>query len=164
MRNDVEIVAGKPAEFSDAERATFVELVRAGDEVDDHGLEKKIANAHSLVFLRQEGQVRGIAAVKRPLPNYRKRIGRDARVELSDADFPYELGYIFIVPEARGHGLSGSLVAKALELVPDSGVFATARIDNQAVCAALRKAGFGLAGEPYGGRGSRTLQIFVKQA
>jgi len=164
MRNDVEIVAGKPAEFTDAERASFIELVRAGGEVGGQVLERNIASAQALVFLRQEGQVRGIAAVKCPLLSYRKRIGRSAKAELSDADFPYELGYIFIVPAARGQKLSGPLVAKALELVPGSGVFATARIDNRAMRAALLKAGFRTAGERYGGRGSRTLQVFVRQA
>ncbi|MFZ5619324.1 MAG: hypothetical protein ACOZAA_18585 [Pseudomonadota bacterium] len=158
------IVAHKPAELTDAERASFIELVRAGGEVGGQVLEKNIANAEALVLLWKEGQIRGIAAVKRPLPSYRKRIGRSANAELSDADFPYELGYIFIVPEARGQKLSGPLIAKALEIVSGSGVFATARIDNHVMRASLLKAGFGPAGKPYRGRSSRTLQIFTKQA
>lgn len=160
----MKIVACKPADLTDAEHASFIELVRAGGEVGGQVLEKNIANAQALVLLRMEGEIRGIAAVKRPLPSYRKRIGKNANVELSDADFPYELGYIFIVPEARGQKLSGLLVAKALEIVSGSGVFATARIDNHAMRASLLKAGFGPAGRPYRGRSSRTLQIFIKQA
>lgn len=158
------IVVYEPAELTDADRASFIELVRAGGEVGGQLLEKNIANAQALVFLRQEGQIRGIAALKRPLPSYRKRIGKSANAGLSDADFPYELGYIFIVPEARGQKLSGPLVAKALEIASGSGVFATARIDNHAMRAALLKAGFGPAGRPYRGRSSRILQIFIKQA
>ena len=159
-----EIVSCKPAELTDAERASFIELVLKGGEVGGHVLEKNIANAQALVFLRQEGQIRGIAAVKRPLPSYRKRIGKSANAELSDADFPHEIGYFYIVPEARGQKLSGPLVAKALEIVSGLGVFATTRIDNLAMRAALLKAGFGPAGRPYRGRGSRALQIFIKQA
>ncbi len=156
------IVAYMPAELTDAARASFIELVCAGGEVGGQVLEKN--NAQALWLLRKEGQIRGIAAVKRPLTSYRKRIGKSANAELSDADFPYELGYIFIVPEARGQNLSGPLVAKALEIVSGSGVFATARIDNHAMRASLLKAGFGPTGRPYRGRSSRTLRIFIKQA
>ncbi|MBI3434924.1 MAG: hypothetical protein HY056_07575 [Proteobacteria bacterium] len=51
------VVACKPAELTDAERASFIELVRAGGEVGGQVLEKNIAYAQALVFLRQEGQV-----------------------------------------------------------------------------------------------------------
>jgi len=159
----VNIVAYKPSELTDAERAWFIKLVRAGGEVGGQVLEKNITNSQVLV-LREEGEMRGIAAVKRPLPSYRKRVGKSANAQLSDADFPYELGYIFIVPELRGQKLSGQLVAKALETVTVSGVFAAARIDNHAMRASLLNAGFGTTGRPYRGRSSRTLQIFIKQA
>jgi len=159
----VDIVVYKPAELTDADRASFVELVRAGGEVASQLLEKNIANAQALLFLTQLGQVRGVAAVKRPLPSYRMRVGKSANAELTDEDFPYELGYIFIVPEVRGQKLCGPLVAKALEVVSDSGVFATVRIDNQAMRASLLKAGFKPVGRPYRGRNSRILQVFIKQ-
>ena len=160
----MKIVARKPVELTDEERESFVELVREGGEVASQVLERNIANAQALVLLKQEGQIQGIAALKRPLPSYRKRIGKSANVGLSDAGFPYELGYIFIVPEARGQKLCGLLVAKALEIASGFGVFATARIDNLAMRASLVKAGFAPVGKPYRGRSSRTLQIFIKQA
>lgn len=120
---DLEIVAGAPAEFTDSELGSFLDLVRAGGEVADQVLESNIENAKALVFLRQKGQARGIAALKHPLLIYRKRISKIANAEISEVNFPYELGYIFIVPEARGKKLSSRLIAKSLELVPGSGVF-----------------------------------------
>jgi len=164
MTNDLEIIAGEPAEFTDAERASFVQLVREGGEVDGRVLENNVENAKVLVFLRRGDQINGIAALKRPFDSYRERVSASAKVEIDETNFPYELGYVFITEEARGQRLSGVLVVEALNLVLGSGVFATARTDNRAMLATLENAEFKPEGEPYRGRDSRMIQIFVRRA
>ena len=158
-----DIVAAPPADFSDAERAPFRALVRAGGEVGGPALETNITTAKALVMLGQEGELLGVAALKRPQASYRKRIAAKANADLAGSSFPYELGYIFIVPEAQGRKLSHRLVAAALEQADGAGVFATARTDNAAMLATLAKAGFETAGEAYRGRGNRMIRLLVRQ-
>lgn len=164
VKVDSDIIVGAPTEFTQAERDTFIQLVCAGGEVGNQLLGRNVANAKALIFLKQNGQYAGVAALKNPLKTYRNGIARCANAEILEREFPYELGYIFIVEESRGLRLSGPLVAKALALVPEAGVFATMRVDNHAMRATLCKAGFKPAGKPYDGRDGRSLQIFVRPA
>src|SRR3546814_11783173 len=97
-----EIVAAAPAAFTEAERAVFIKLVRAAGEVGGNALATNVTNAKALVVLRCAGNIQGIAALKRPQGSYRKRIGSKANADLAEASFQYELGYIFLFPEARG--------------------------------------------------------------
>lgn len=164
VERQFDVVVGAPADFTQAERDTFIQLVRAGGEVGGTVLEQRVSDAKALIVLRLDGQISGIAALKTPAESYRKRISKSARAELPAAAYPYELGYVFIVESARGQKLSGKLVTNALAGVVDTGVFATARTDNDAMNAALCKAGFVKAGEPYLGRNKRHLHIFVRPA
>lgn len=159
---EFENVVGTPGEFTDAERAAFSEFVRAGGEVGGNVLEKNIANAKALVMLKRAGAILGVAALKRPQASYRKRISDEAGAEIAAESFPYELGYIYVLPAARGRKLSHRLVAAALELSDGAGVFATTRTDNPAMFAALAKSGFEMVGEAYRGRGTRTIQLLVR--
>jgi len=92
----------QPGSFSDADRVAFIELVRAGGEVSDVVLARNVKNAKALVLLRGEDGLKGIAALKNPLASYRKRISGSSGFKVDASSFPYELGYIFIVPEACG--------------------------------------------------------------
>ena len=35
---------------------------------------------------------------------YRRRIGSESGIQLRDAQFPYELGWVYVTPDARGKG------------------------------------------------------------
>jgi hypothetical protein len=111
MKEETEIVAASPGDFADAERAVFSKLVLAGGEVGGAVLERNIASAKALVFLRRAREVQGIAALKRPQTGYRMRIGGEAGTKIAMDRFPYELGYVFLLPEAQGKRLSHALVA-----------------------------------------------------
>jgi GNAT superfamily N-acetyltransferase len=78
-------------------------------------------------------------------------IGGKSGFEIDATAFPFELGYMFVAPHARGKGLSNELVKEAIRLAGGRRIFATA--DRQ--CANACGAGQGWvrgAGEPYGGR------------
>lgn len=133
-------------------------------EIGDNGLATNIRTAKALVFGRLAGKVLGIAAVKRPQASYRKRIGGKAGVDLGLAHYPYDLGYVFLLPEAQGKKLSHGIVAAAHARAEGAAVFATARTDNAAMLAALAKAGFRQAGQDYRGRGTRMIRLIVRPA
>ncbi|ACK50901.1 GCN5-related N-acetyltransferase [Methylocella silvestris BL2] len=156
-------IAGEPGSFSDIDRTAFIALVKAGGEVSDVVLARNVKNAKALVLLRGKEGIKGVAALKKPLASYRRRISGKSEFHVDASSFPYELGYIYIVPEARGQHLSGPLVNAAIDAAAGAGIFATARVDNARMHASLVKAGFEAQGKPYGGRGGkRQIQIFIR--
>jgi GNAT superfamily N-acetyltransferase len=162
MSAALDIAAAAPERFPQDERDLFGALVREAGEVGKNALATNIRTANALVFGRLAGKVLGIAALKRPQASYRRRIGGKAGVDLDPARYPYELGYVFLLPEAQGKKLSHGLVAAALAHAEGAAVFATARADNAAMLAALAKAGFKQAGQDYRGRGTRMIRLLVK--
>lgn len=158
------IAAAAPDGFSQDERDLFGALVRKAGEVSENALATNLKTAKALVFGRIAGKVLGIAALKRPQATYRKRIREKAGVDISLESYPYELGYVYVLPEARGKKLSHGLIASALAHAEGAAVFATARTDNAAMLAALANAGFKQAGEDYRGRGTRMIRLVVRSA
>jgi predicted GNAT family N-acyltransferase len=151
-----------PESFSEDELQDFIAMVRAGGEVGDAVLEKNIRNAQCLVFLRRDSCLTGVAALKNPLQSYRDTIESKSGVSVDAKDYPFELGYVFVLPSARHQGLSICLTSSALSMRSDKGVFATARTDNPKMHATLKKFGFVQIGDSYvSGRGNHKLQVFT---
>lgn len=143
----------------------FIAFVRAGDEVSVQGLTERIRGAAALAFARVNGSVEGVAALKRPQVAYRRHVSSASGAPLSAAEFPYELGWVYVSPESRGKGLSLLLSQAALAQSNGAGVFATSRVDNIAMHRSLAKIGFVLVGKPYvSGRGKHSLQVFIRHA
>lgn len=163
MDVEIDIRATTTREISGDERAAFIKLVRKGGEVDGRALVANVKSARVLILGSIAGDVKGIAALKRPQANYRKRIGQKSGADIGEAHCPYELGYVFLLPEARGKGLSHRLVAKALEHVDSKAVFATARVDNKAMLATLAKGRFKQIGQDYSGRSGR-IRLLIRTA
>lgn len=105
------------------ERQDFLAFVRAGGEVEPHGLEDRAKLAVSLIFLRKNGCLAGVAALKKPDRNYWEGVFKKARAELTDVNCPLELGWIFVLPSFRNQGCSGRLVEAALRYASTSGVY-----------------------------------------
>lgn len=142
----------------------FAELVRAGDEVETEGLVERISRAHSLIFIRNEHHLVGVAALKHPNANYRARVFKMAQVELTAAEYPLELGWVYVPPAGRGAGLSYSLVQAAVKIASGSRIFATSRVNNHAMHKSLLAASFARKGKEYiSTRGSHTLAVFTHE-
>src|SRR5882762_2464192 len=131
MSVPTKLLAGEPHEFHDNEIRDFMALVIVGGEVTRSGLEDRIRSAPRLVFLYLGHKLTGIAALKRPDAGYRYNVSSKSGVPVALSAFPYELGYMFVVPSARGRGLSLDLARSALSGAGNGGVFATSRIDNK---------------------------------
>ena len=160
-----ELIAKSPDECSNIEIGAFIALVRAGGEVSIQGLTERIRGAAALVFARVDGSVVGVAALKQPQASYRRRISSECGAPISATEFPYELGWVYVLPEARGKSYSHLLSHAALAESKGSGVFATSRTDNIAMHRSLAKVGFVSIGNPFvSGRGKHSLQVFVRHA
>lgn len=138
-------------------------LVAAGGEVAAEGLEGRVQSAWRLIFLFEGDSLCGIAAMKQPQDSYRRSVAVGAGVPLKKADFPFELGWVFVMPSARGKKYSIDLVRAGVKVCEGKGVFTTSRTENSAMHAALKKCGFTEAGKPYGSkRGDYKLQLFTR--
>jgi RimJ/RimL family protein N-acetyltransferase len=162
MIDDIDCVAVLPIDCDEDDRARFAALVAEGDEVAGAVLLTNIADARILIMLRQDGIVRGVAALKRPRASYRKKIAKSAATALPEAEMPFELGYIYIEPDLQGRGLSHRLIAAALEHCDGTKIFATVRTDNQPMRSALARAGFADAGRSYPGRNGQPLGVLIR--
>ena len=165
MNSSEHIFVKKPSECSDAEVQNFVTQVLSGGAVTALGLESRVISAAFLVFLTQGQCLKGVAALKRPKPMYRKSVSERAGIPLDVAAFPFELGWVFVQPSARGAGLSSKLVSTALSAAPGAGVFATSRSDNTPMHRTLEHLSFIRVGCPYeSSRSSHQIQLFIRPA
>ncbi len=161
--SDCILVAKPPEAFSEPEILDFMALVHAGNEVENVVLERNVRNAKCLVFGRQASCLVGVAALKIPLSSYRQNIESKVVVALNEMEFPFELGYVFVLPSARLQGLAMKLCQAGLSLAEGRGVFATVRTNNDGMTMVLAKVGFSKAGQPYlSRRGDYRIQLFVR--
>lgn len=165
MSTEHSLVAQPPQAFAEIEIQDFMAMVRAGGEVGDTVLEQNVRNAKCLVVVRQASCLVGVAALKNPQASYRHSIKAKAGVTVDAQDFPFELGYIFVLPSARRQGLAVKLCRAALAPAHGKGVFATAHTNNKGMNAILPTLAFLKTGRPYGSvRDGHRLQLFVRQA
>jgi hypothetical protein len=165
MSASPELLVKAPGTLSAPEFATFIALVRAGGEVIVQGLPERVLSARALVLCRVEGLLVGIGALKQPQASYQRRIGSESGFPLPAAEFPYELGWVYVSAGERGKGLSFSIAQAALSASSGAGVFATSRTDNLPMHRSLEKLGFLPSGQPFvSGRGKHSLQLFVRHA
>lgn len=158
-------IVKSPAACSDAEIADFVSFVSAGGEVTLHGLEERIRSAERIVFLLESGCLLGTAGLKNPSNNHRNEVASLSHVPLSTQEFPFELGWVFILPSARGRHLSLPLCQPLVEFAADQGIFATSKTANVSMHRTLSKLGFFPAGAAYQSSfGNYQLQVFLRHA
>ena len=154
----------EPQNCSPGEPGRFLACVQEGGEVSAFGLDQRIRAAARLVFCEDVGELAGIAALKTPLDSYRFNVSRKSGVLLPRDAWPYELGWVFVVPNARNKGLSTALVRCALEGI-EARIFATARTDNGPMQTTIRRFGFAAAGAEYlSTQPDHQIQLFTRPA
>src|SRR5262249_52480030 len=128
-----------------------------------YGLDARIRRAAALAFVINGESVVGVAALKRPEGDYRKSVSSKAGVSLPRSAFAYELGWVFVVPTSRRHGLSGRLVDALTSAAGGKGLFATSRFDNTPMHRGLARSGFATVGKDYlSEQGRHRLRLFVR--
>src|SRR5680860_467766 len=166
MNESAEVISVKlPSECSATELQDFAALVLAGDEVEAVGLEARIKKAEALIFLTQDDCLKGIAAVKNPDSSYKICVFKKAQASVQPNEFPFELGWVFVLSSSRGAGFSRKLVKAALPTTCGRAIFATSRSDNAPMHKTLKAHGFSCYGKAYASiRGNQELVLFVRFA
>lgn len=165
MSGSVQVVARDPKDCHDTEIKDFMGLVLKGGEVAPKGLEERIRSAVSLVFLTIDCCLCGVAAIKSPNAEYRENVSSKSGIPLPEDEFPYEFGWVFIIPSAQGQKFSRNLTQVALSAAGAKGVFATSCTNNERIQATLKKFDFVSAGSHWTSkRGDYKLQLFIRSA
>jgi hypothetical protein len=157
-----DILAKTPAACSGEELADFHGFALESGQVSPNGLKGRIGNAARLIFCRLGGALVGIAAVKRPVADYRAGVGEKAGFPLPAQDWPYELGWIFVVEPQRRKGASKAMVETALKDL-DGAIFSTTRVTNDGMQAILAQFGFAKSGNDFpSDEGEYQLRLFTR--
>jgi GNAT superfamily N-acetyltransferase len=158
------VILKAPGDCSDQELERYEELVRQGDEVVSHGLSERIRQAAVLTFAFHGDRLVAVAALKRPTDSYRVGVFRKAGEALPELG-ALELGWIFVLPDCRGRGLAGRVLAATLDASGGAGVFATTRSDNGPMQKVLEGRRFVRLGQGYKStRGGYELNLFFRSA
>lgn len=161
MQNDV-LVECAPDGLPKDKLAKFVELIREGGAIpaDSDRIKRRVLNAKVLVYLERGGVIVGTAALKIPSKSYRGHIGKSAKFQILEKDYPYELGYVVVCSSIRGQKLSPRLVGAIVDLAAGKRLFATT--SNAVMHKVLPRAGFVKSGQEYKNDNGETLTLYVR--
>lgn len=165
MLTEFKIDIRPPVDCSQRELEEFATFVEEGGEVNPYKLRERIGKAYALLFFRENARLIGVAALKQPDHSYRASIFKKAHSTLSPELYPFELGWIFILHDARGRKLSHHIVGAAVEYSGNVGLFATARADNFGMHNPLAAKDFVKNGVDFrSSRGKYNLSLFIRNA
>lgn len=150
-----------PASCSEAELREFEELAISAGKVTSAGLAELVRRARLLAFLRDSGRLIGVAGLKCPRNSYRQRVSERSGVQLLADIYPYELGWVSVLPTEEG-GQSKRLCEPLISQVPGEGMFSTTGMRNEKMRARLGKMGFVEVGKTWkSSEGNETLCLFT---
>lgn len=160
------VCAAEPSQYQPAEIDDFVAFVLAGGEVEPKDFRERVMTCGvTLTFIRERDCLLGVGGLKHPAQRYRDRVAQRSGTALPEQDFPYELGWVFILPSARGRKLSFPLCEPLVVAARGKGVFATSRVDNHGMHATLKKLGFVQTGTEWPSKqNDGNLALFLKNA
>lgn len=138
----------KPTSLSGSEIDTLVSLIERGGEVAD-GVRARIKTAKAIGMVLFDGHPVGVAAIKKPLKSYAKKVFTKASSEANATEFQYELGWIYLKENHRKKGLMRPLLEEMMESASRQNVFATTRSSNLVMKELLTHFGFETSGMSY---------------
>ncbi len=157
------ICSGPPKDFLPQDIDDFAAFVSAGGEVTGLGLKDRISAAACLSVLRINGCLLGVGGLKSPERSYRKQVAKNSKTALSREEYPYELGWVFILPSARDRKLSLPLCQPLITAAKNAGVFATSRTTLKGMHRTLDKLGFVRTGSEWPSKeNDGNLALFVR--
>lgn len=133
-----EITCLLPREVRTEDEALFRRTVEVAGEVDPATFPALYQRARSVCFARVGGGLAGVGALKRPFKSHRAKVFRYAKTKLDPELFTYELGWFHVLDGFKGRHISSGMVRSLMAQVDGASVYATSRIDNAPMHAALR--------------------------
>lgn len=143
----------------------FVAFVMAGGQVTPHELRDRVMRASHIAFLRENDCLLGVGGLKFPDEDYREKIEGSSMIKLPPEEFPFELGWVFILPSARDRKLSFMLCHPLVTAALGRGVFATSLSRNVGMHRTLVNLGFTPAGLKWPSQeNDDNLELFLRHA
>lgn len=121
------------AELLDEQVAEVARLVHACGAVSGtvEQIEYRVKKAHLVIIALSANTIVGVAALKSPTLSYRNTLQQKVGVDLSEKEYPAELGYVAVSKANRGHRLSSLLMAELMSQPAGAeGIFATTKRDG----------------------------------
>lgn len=163
--NKYKIVVKPPKTCSDDELDQFSAKAVDGGATAD-GIRDRVEHAFRLGFVVYDNNIVGTAALTKPAAGYRTRAFKNANSELNPADYPYELGWIFLDVAHQMKGQMTRLIKDLLPAAKNTALFATTRTSNEIMREMLLQFKFSTTGSEYKSEQSPedTLNLFVRTA
>lgn len=162
-KKKMDVVVKKPTECTPNELDAFQKLVEEGGEVTLHGLRQRIEQAVALVFIT-ENECIAVGAIKHPNNNYKEGVFLKAGVAEKSDSFNYELGWLYVKPEARGKGLGCSLMKVVVTYLSDSSCYATTRENNDSMHHLFSQYSFNRLGAAYPSDNGYSLVLYANKS
>lgn len=160
----MELMIKKYSELTNIEKEQIYNLILKGHEVNPKTLHSRLSEAALIAFFKDSDKVVATAGIKKPLDSYKTIVFTKSKSNLSNKDYPFELGYIMVAKLYRKKKLASQLCRELCEIFSTSTLFATTKVDNLAMQSILQKNHFIEIGEKYPNRDSTAfLKLFVKQ-
>lgn len=140
----------EPRDCDEDERRGFAQLVRKGFRASLETLAHRVITAECLAFhARPDSPMIAISALKSPSIEYRKDAFQKAGARNDPAKYEQELGWVYVLPDYRGHQIGQQLCSRLVERSPSSSLFATTRVENARMARILDSLDFHRVGQPY---------------
>ena len=137
---------GSPTEFTQAEKATFRDLLIKQGKVRNPTVQK-VERCVWLCVCKVDGQIVSIGAIK---PATKSDFDKDhAQLEKLAKDFTLELGYCFTEPDHTRKGYSSTVVNFLLENQKTNLIASTELRNDNGMIYVLQKFGFKQYGKPW---------------
>ena len=150
----------KPHDINSDTMKQIYDLILSGGEVSSSMLMTNLERAYQIAYASIDDRVVAVSVVKVPNTHYRDKVFQMSGSNENPNDYPYEVGYVYAVPEIRGT----RIIYDAFHMFNAniSGVFATVRQDNNNAIRLLQRSGYKLIGSPYkSSRGDYNLLLWV---
>lgn len=152
--------------FKNGKDLTVIELSEISKFIEIGGEVKnpRLKEAALVGFYKEDDLLFATATMKLPNANYKANIFKKAETILSNEDFEFELGYVFVTKNCRGKGYALSLCRELCKEYCLHNIFATTKSDNYSMQQILTGLGFKKEGKPYPSteRKNVLLNLFIK--
>jgi len=161
-KKKMDAVVKIPSECTPDELDNFQKLVAEGGEVTPHGLRQRIEHAAALIIIG-ESECIAVGAIKNPNQGYKQGVFSKAGVAGQSNNYNYELGWLYVVPAARGKGVGHSLMQAVASYIGNAGCYATTREDNAAMHHLFSQYNFSRLGVPYPSDNGYSLVLYASK-